>query len=195
MSETQQDFNVIAGRQEFLKTLKQQIDFAFENRTIETYIPEEKNTAEGIARSLEDRKKIEGNIVSRRDIKASLNAGEPDFPKNIVAVSNSHDYQDLVRMSLEKLADEGWYFRSEIPKTTQKILDHEYEHHVPALGQEGLKVLYLVEFIQAKQSGNIGIRPAIRLEGHLSADLYQDIISASKSPSAGDKAGMLNPIR
>lgn len=203
MSEVQETIDIVEQRGRLLIELKKQIDIAYKQRNVETYIPEEKNTAEAIAKAREKRtnlegtspkkragtKNIEGNFVtsSTQDEEVFIDTGEFVPLPNAVYVTNSHDYPELVRMSLEKLADERYYDRKDIGKTTRDILEHEYEHHVPALGQDGLTVRYLIEFLEDKNRGIVGIRPAINLSGRFTVKLYQEIVNAAQTPSAIDK--------
>ena len=66
MSESQEATNVVEARTRFLAELKQQVDVAYQNRSVETYLPEEKNTAEAIARAHDLQAKIRGHLVAKK---------------------------------------------------------------------------------------------------------------------------------
>jgi hypothetical protein len=158
------------------------IDRAFKNRRQEKYQPKIKNTSEALAEAKQQRSTLEGLTDE-----AVVDAGDYIEMPYQASVENSHDYKDLITAALKKLASEGYYNEQDVQKGVEDTLEHEYEHHVPALGNEGLKVRYCVEFIEYKGRNSIGVRPFINLNGTMQIGVCKEVFGASKKPSATDK--------
>lgn len=176
------DIDVVRERQKFIEGLKTKVDLAYKNRVQETHIEEIKNTSEAV----EESRKLGQSILQVSD-DTFINVGESvDDSPNQVSVINPHDYPDLLTISLQKLSDEG-YLSENIMKTRDEILEHEFEHLIPALDQVFLKTKCSVVFIDDSKNF-AGLRPSITLSGLTQVGVFKDIVGSAKKPSAGDKA-------
>ena len=174
------DLDVTRERQSILRQLGQQVKEAYDHRSKQTVDFSRQHTQEAID-SIKGKKKqfdlLPDNFV--------IDIG-PFKPKpGVVTVDNSHDYPDLIRLALRKLAKEIHFF-GDIEQTVAEITQHEFEHHVPGLGQERLEIRYGIEFIEDTKSNFIGYRPAIFLNGRVTLSVYKDIVSSATQPSATD---------
>jgi actin-related protein len=107
-------------------------------------------------------------------------------------VTNSHDFGILIASALHILIENEVFSKEEYPPekiqlVVEAYLKHEYEHHVPGLGYDGLSVTYCVEFLEDLDKGLIGFRPLIKLQGELTLGLYKDIVTAPEHLSGLDK--------
>jgi len=169
-------------REARLKKMEADVNRAFDNRKQENYQPETKSTLENIEEAKQQKGWFEGLTDD-----AVVEVGEYRERANRASVENPHEYKDLLTFALKKLAQEDHLDHKDIQKGVEDILEHEFEHHTPALDHEGLKVRYCVEFSEDKGKEWMGIRPSIVLSGTMQIGVYKDVIGGAKQQSATDK--------
>ncbi len=118
------------------------------------------------------------------------NAGVTITPReeepNEVSVNNSHDYKDLVQLAAEKLAEHYGYSQVWVSRTVEETLKHEFEHHVPALGQIGLNVKYDINFLQDQNTGIIGFYASVAMTGKTRVGVLRKVFGAVSNKSRSD---------
>ena len=170
-------------RKEFLDNLSERVESAFKNRKQEVLDIETKSTMESRAHAIRQRNRLR-NLPDN----ATINVGSYVQKPNVVTVDNPHDYRDLSRLVLQKLAAEG-YFSGDIDQAVDEILEHEFEHHVPGLDQKKLEIKYGIQFFEDSEIGFVGYRPALYLNGMMQLGIYRDIIGSVRNKSVPDKIG------
>lgn len=182
MGEAKSD-NVVEHRNDWLSKLEFNVHTAFENRAVVKFTKDKKSVVE----DLEIHRK-QGRKVSKLHGNRIVNLPDGEDGVNEVSVTNPHDFKILIEMSLEELA--RWYGNSNewVKRTTEETLEHEFEHHVPALGQNGLRVRYSVGFFEDSETGGIGIGPKVVFNGKTTAGILRRIFGNVKSKSQTDSA-------
>lgn len=180
--------DVQAERKSLLLELQRKVDYAFEKRIKVKFIPETQSIqtdterAEGEYLAI---KKLLEMGVSPEDIEVSL-GGEP-IPSNQVIVNNPHDYKDLMMMAINKVWKPGRLTQNQKNEIVAKNLEHEFGHHVPALGLDGVSVKYAVSFFEDKDTGLLLFGPSTVIEGKMNLTVYQKIVSGSTEQSDTDR--------
>ena len=173
--------NVFEQRERFVQELKHKVDGAFNNRLVTKFTTNAKTSDEEIAEARQA-----NDFWSGRDDESYVEAAPlPNWPW-AVGVKNSHDYKLLLEMALQKLVEIGTQTEDGIPSAVSSILDHEFAHHVPALGHEGLETTYLVTFFENEETHEIGFQPSVFLTGKLQVGVYRDVLTAPKKLSDTD---------
>jgi hypothetical protein len=169
-------------REQTLEKIRDDVKKAYDNRVAENLIPEIKNTHE----ALEKAKKSKSWFVGLSD-DGFVDLGAYVEHPNRATVSNPHDYKALLTQALIQLSKDGYYRKSDITQTVEDILEHEFEHHVPALGNDGLEIRYCIEFLEDTKKRYRGFRPIINFSGNMQVGVYKDVVGAVKEKSATDK--------
>ncbi|MEK7111304.1 MAG: hypothetical protein AAB856_01790 [Patescibacteria group bacterium] len=192
------EFNVNLERERELEELKNRIDSAFQNRKLEediTYPDEaqEKVIKRSYKKSDVDlakhvRERVDLSSMGRKEEDPVIDL--PYIPqKNEALVDHAHDYPALLRAANEKIFNYANAQENEDGKqeAVAKMLKHEYEHHVPGLGEEGLKIKYGVKFNEDKKAGTVSWQPFITLVGQAKKSVLERIFRAPAELSKGDE--------
>ncbi|KKU88486.1 MAG: hypothetical protein UY16_C0006G0001, partial [Candidatus Gottesmanbacteria bacterium GW2011_GWA2_47_9] len=176
--------DVTLVREQFYKELQQKVVQAFVTRPVQHSNPLFGQTDEQMRQS----QKIADEYIGLPDnavihISGTTGPGE-------VFIDDSHDYPTLLRMALLVVE----YPERFIEDVIQKTLEHEFDHAVPGLGQEGVKIRYGIEFSKDPDTGATLITPMVKPVGDISVGLYKDMISAPKVLSFSDRAGLGLPF-
>lgn len=113
--------------------------------------------------------------------KVFLGATRDDEP-NEVRVDNPHDYKALLEYSLGKI-----FYPDQSRQEAEKILEHEFGHHVLGLGERGLEMKYGVSFVEDSQTEKICIAPYVNLIGTTRAGVVRSILNGPAEKSETDK--------
>lgn len=181
--------DLVKERAAFLEDLQSKVDEAFDNRIKVNLIRDRQETEEDLNRARADYSQIKQLLdigVKPEDISVNL-VGLPT-PPNQTYVENSHDYKDLLMMAINKVWQTGRLTEEQKNHIVAQNLEHEFAHHVPALTQEGLKVLYSVSFMEDKETRAPLFRPSIILHGSTDLNIYQQIVSGPSQHSHTDEA-------
>lgn len=181
------DVNVL--REQNLIKMKAEVDKAFENRRKTFFVP-------GYGQSIDSIR--EGNAT--RDRFAELKDDEyVESPSRLMpwsaGVKNSHDFRDLLIIAYQKLHQaqgldpDNPELLQKIKETADEILEHEFQHHVPALGQPEVNLLYGISFEQntSKLGESISMSAFIQLSGKITKRLMLDVAQAPEKPSYTDQ--------
>lgn len=177
-----ENIDVVEKRKDFLEELRVRVDKAFENRIKETYEATIKSTPEGI-----ERQKGIRNMFKDLDDDEHIFIGANLDKPHQVSVFHSHDYKDLLKMTLDKLVVEGCIDSNKVDSIIQESLEHEFSHSVPGLDQDFLNIQYGVGFMEDTKKDFIGIQPFVGFSGLMRVSIYKDTISNVSNPSPGDK--------
>lgn len=97
-------------------------------------------------------------------------------------MQNPHDYKDLLEIA---------YGRIVPPEKARELatedLEHEFQHHVPALGQPGHEMRYGVEFVQDIRTGKIGATPSISHLGTTRVGVIRKVFEGPSEKSQTDE--------
>lgn len=165
--------NIFKVREQELSRLKAKVNSAFEHRLI-----------------IENKKEVEISYIRKHD-DDWINIKKSDFCSSEVYVENSHLYPYLLKFAYNTMAsklklpiDEKKY---EIDCCIHKDLKHEYEHSVPLLGLDSIKLMYGVQFVEHKRTKTIGLIPMIEFSGLCQIKILKDSIMAPEDLSNEDK--------
>lgn len=180
MGETNLDVTTI--RESFLQELKERVDSAYNNRKPFSEI--------AINHDIERRKSLGKKMQQMQE--DDVEDGEFEPTPNQVWVDNPHDYPALFAMGLNKIfkgnnKQDLTRYEVKFRAILEDNLRHEYQHHVPAIGQENLKIHYMLTFDET-ENGGVGLTPSIQIEGKMTKKLYLDVIHGPDDPSIGDIA-------
>lgn len=184
-------------RENFLLGLKKQIDKAYKNRVIHIITPDGKSSLELVKEAKEVTQKIESfsnNDVGEGEIGQEVG---PDECINIINfqfqplsnaayVSDFKDFPDLIKMSYNKLAEEGMFNKARIQQNCADDIKHEGEHY-RAASQHKIANRCGVKFLEDRDTGVVGLVPFLTLSGMVTVEQYSDVINAVSKPSATDK--------
>lgn len=171
--------NVVTERDLFLEDLRTRVKDAFKNRAQEQLL-ETGATQERL-------EKTEAVIATFEESgEEILEIGFAVDEPGQVTVANSHDYPDLLYTAFNELVRAGAFSIWLVDAEVERILEHEYAHHVPALGEEGLSVRYGIRFIEDKSKSYIGFEPAIVFEGRARKEVLALSSAAPHDSSAPD---------
>lgn len=81
----------------------------------------------------------------------------------------------------------GSYSRQWVENQVNETLEHEYQHHTPALDQKGLNVGYGIQFIEDIDTGKPGFIPFISLSGSASVGTIRRVFDAVTEKSTTDQ--------
>lgn len=178
------DVNIL--REQKLAQIQEDIDKAFVNRILTTYDPESRSDIEVVkaARGV-------GKKFDQLDEDDSLECIDIVFPWQ-AAVNNPHDYRDLLLAAYRKLFKEARIEQDSerINKLVAGNLEHEFQHHIPALGEKDVKVKYGVFFTQDKVDNRLGLTPFVSLSGKVTKKTHYAVNQAPAKPSAVDLAAV-----
>jgi hypothetical protein len=177
-------FNIVEDRENFLQELRRKVESAYSNRVVET--------PEMVAQDLERRRRLAEKMMQLQEYETEDGEFEPT--PNQVWVDNPHDYHDLFRMGLDILVKNGGLpgiSEERLTKLVEDNVRHEFQHHVPVIGQPDLKVHYLLTFYQT-DNGSGDFAPSIQPEGKLTKRIYFDMAHGPDDPSEQDIAGQGN---
>lgn len=175
-------------RSRFLEQLRKDIDHAWENRSLVSSI-DSRSTVEDSQYATQNAAFIQEQMHSLQNVPPEqINVTfikAPDLPSQVF-VLHSHDYRDLLILAFQKIGY-GIGDKDMLMRTVNEVLHHEYQHHVPALGEEGLQIQYGVQFMEDAKTRIQAIRPMIRLRGQTNMKAYQNIHFGLSEPSLSDK--------
>jgi len=181
MLDSKAEQDVRLQREHFLNELQRQIDNAILHRGIVTFKPtgEGRYTAEEeLAESNRWATKIRSGIRDQKEIVLRGTKKE-----NEVRISNSHDFKDLLILSYRKMG----FSEEVIPSLVKDDLRHEYAHHVPVLGQPGIKIEYGVSFLYDPKMNARGIHPFVSITGkNVPLDIIRQYFKGPSDPSSVD---------
>lgn len=169
-------------RESFLRELTVKVDSAYNNRKPFSEVE--------LNQDLERRKNLGSKMQQMQE--DDVEDGEFAPTPNQVWVDNPHDYPALFSMGLNKIFKgnnevDQTHNEEQLKVLLEDNLRHEYQHHVPAIGQDNLKIHYMLTFDET-QNGSVGLTPSIQIEGKMTRKLYLDIIHGPHDPSDGDIA-------
>jgi len=194
----ERDIDVKQIRKDRLANIEAQIDRAFKHRKRVNYLPETGTTAEALERAEKTRVMFEDKVQKALDhgFKGSIDdievviKGEGEDEPHEVSVEHSHEYQDLLAAAIRKLVKEGFYVPQKGTTTgslVEEILEHEYAHQTPLLGNKGLHVRYSVRFEEDRANKLVLFTPSISYTGRIKIGVDRDSLSAPKRLSKSDK--------
>jgi hypothetical protein len=164
--------------------LQKRIDRAFLLRPTKDYDPDKKTLVDDLASAhqlSEKRKKGTSAFFTIKD----------ETALHEVIVENSHMYPALLRMAFSKLIPSVGMSIEKRERLIMKDLEHEYAHTIPALGQEGVTVVYGVSFYRIRniRTGERGdsFNPFIKPIGKVPVVIYDQMVLAPKKLSGKDK--------
>ena len=168
-------------RESFIQGLQAKVESAYSKRITET--------PEMIAADIERRRQLAKKMMQLQEYETEDGIFEPT--DNQVWVDNPHDYPALFRMGLDILVKNG-----ALPKISEERLQsllednmrHEFQHHVPVIGQPDLKTHYLLTFYET-DDGTGTFAPSIEPEGKMTKRIYFDMAHGPDDPSEQDIAG------
>lgn len=170
-----ESFNIETHRLDFLEQLRERVDSAFSNRKKVKFISAGRTNIGSASRSGR-----QGSMLAEVHGNRKVNLGTmgEDEPHE-VRIDNPHDYKELVEYSLGKILPPD-----EAKKEAEAILEHEFAHHVPGLGEQGLQIKYGVDFTEDIATGKVGITPSVNLSGSTRVGVVRKIFEgpAEKSP-------------
>lgn len=175
--------DIFQERQVFLADLRKKVDEAFSNRRVEAFTPDGRSDVTTFRRNKDLGKKMKP-IHGNTGVTITPSEEEP----NEVSVSNPHDYKYLVQLAAEKLAGHYGYSQEWVRRTVDKTLEHEFEHHVPALGQKALNIKYDVKFLQDEKTGNIGFGASVSMSGNTRVGVLRRVFGAVRNKSKSDNS-------
>ncbi|GEM_PF-4994078 len=177
MSEAE-NFNVEADRLNFLKELRERVDDAIANRKRIRVISSGRTDIGSASKSGR-----QGSILAKLhgNRKVNLNTAGEDEPYE-VRVDNPHDYKELLEYSLGKILT-----LDKAKRETEETLRHEFEHHVPGLGEHGLQMKYCVSFLEDTETGEVFVAPYINLSGSTRTGVVRKILDAPNEKSRTDE--------
>lgn len=169
--------------QRFSEELDEKIEEAYLNAPAQERQEGKSNTTEILRVAAETKEKY--SKYRDEDIIRLTDSSSPDSGPGEVYVENPHDYVFLVDKAATYLISEGDQPESLRDQITGAV-NHELEHAVRGIDEEGLKIYYGIVFFKNKKSGRMGIRPAIQLTGQISYGTYKKILSAPSMLSDSD---------
>jgi hypothetical protein len=177
--------DVIEIREKKLAQMRVDIDKAFENRRLTTFVLGGEANEETMAEAEQtakdyDLEEEEYNLVS--DTLAPSQA----------VVDHPHDYKDLLMLAYQKIFTADGYDCSD-PELSEYLkfrvehdLAHEFQHHVPGLGEEGVRIRYGVDFAEDAITHAYGMTPFLALSGKINRKVFSSIIRGADDLSHTD---------
>jgi len=173
--------SVVEMRGNFLAELATKVESAYNSRIVETPKME--------AADLERRRRLVQKMMQLQEHETEEGEFEPTA--NQVWVDNPHDYPALFRMGLDILVRNGDLTGISEERLNILLADnikHEFQHHVPVIGQADLKIHYLLTFTTTDGGGGT-FAPSIQPEGKMTKRIYFDMAHGPDDPSQQDMAG------
>lgn len=168
-------------RRDFLEQLRHQVDSAYEHRAILTWDQDLITTKESRER--------QGKLAEAMRGLPDEHTAEVSFEDkpSIAFVENPDDYRDLLQLAFDKLVSEGKYDEEWVEDDINEALEHELEHHIPALGVEGIKLRYGIEFFEDPSIQDIAVMPFVSVGGMVPLGIIRAMAHAPKQKSETDK--------
>ncbi len=175
-------FDVNLLREKETNRIREAVKKAYENRKIVTIAPGAVNSDE----NLKEAKATHSWLSNKKDTEI-ITVETLEDEAHVVSVTNPHDYPVLITLALETLAEDGYFDSEQMHDTVQRTLKHEFEHHVPGLGHDGLIIKYCIAFSEDPSRDVRGVQPFINLSGTFDVGLYRQILGAPERKSETDK--------
>jgi hypothetical protein len=133
-----------------------------------------------------DKRKESASDLKHLSDEDIINFGDRySYQPHLVCVRNSHDYAVLIKITMEVLKGKGVVDSEQLRDSMEYNLEHEFEHHVRALGKVNLE--YCLEFFEDIETRQFTIRPSVRLLGKATFGTYKDIVTGPSKLSHGDE--------
>ncbi len=179
--ESTQEFDVRKEHEDYKKFLREVVLDAINNRKKIDMSFDEKLSEE----DTNERKSKASSLKNLAD-EDFINFGDSySYQPHLVCVRDSHNYAVLIKIAVDILLEKGAIDTKELRDSMEYNLEHEFEHHVQALGK--VKLEYCLEFFEDIKTRRFSIRPGVRLLGVTTLGVYKDILTAPSELSHGDK--------
>lgn len=183
--------DVMILRESFLKDLYARIDSVFENRPDQYQMTEDKKRRlESVLRDEEKAKEIQALLNLGHTPDDIIVSHSSEVLPNEISVDNSHDYETLLRLVVEKACKVKNVIMG--TRTINIIVDgwleHEFAHHLPIIGNKDVTISYKVAVYENYENGGIDLQPSIGINGKTNLTIYLDVIQRPTHMSPSDLA-------